>query len=268
MTTAIPESRTRWHPATDLIVMACALFLVFGIPSPVVPAAVILGTLIAAVATRRVSLTRWALTVAGLSLPLLIVVGLVQGLFYPGTAVTVLWQSGAVRVTVEGLAIAAQIWLRVTALIALGALLGLGNDSAQLFDGLIALRLPAAVAYICASALSLIPLVRRRTTDVLDALAARGWPTHRWGTRIRLLPRIVAGLFTSLLVGVDQRHEVLDQRGFARSDHAVDLQDHRDDRVQSLIRRGGPLLTVALIVTSVAGFLPLPSADTILGGRG
>ncbi len=111
------ESR-RWHPATEIIVLGCALVLVFGIPSPVVPLLVLAGSTIAAVASPSVKVATWAATVAVLCVPMLIVVGLVQGLFYPGDEVRVLWRAGPVRLSIEGLAIAVQQWLRVTALVA------------------------------------------------------------------------------------------------------------------------------------------------------
>lgn len=256
----------RLHPATEIIVLGCALVLVFGIPSPVILLIVLVGSAVAAVASPTVKVTTWAATVAALCVPMLIVVGLVQGLFYPGAEVHVLWQAGPVRLSVEGLAIAVQLWLRVTALVALCAVIGLGSDAARLFDGLIALGLPASIAYVCASSLNLIPLVRGRVRTVLDARAARGWAVDRWSVRVRLLPGIVTGLFTSLLVTVDQRHEVLDQRGFAASDHSVSLQDHSDSHWQRLLRRGGPVLTLILIVLSVIGLLPLPGAEEMLGG--
>lgn len=259
------ESR-RWHPATEIIVLGCALVLVFGIPSPVVPLLVLAGSTIAAMASPSVKVMTWAATVAVLCMPMLIVVGLVQGLFYPGDDVHVLWQAGPVRLSIEGIAIAVQLWLRVTALVALCAVIGLGSDAARLFDGLITLRLPASIAYVCASSLSLIPVVRTRVREVLEARAARGWATDRWSVRLRLLPGLVTGVFTSLLVTVDQRHEVLDQRGFATSDHSVSLQDHSDSRWQRLLRRGGPALTLILVVLSVLGLLPLPGAEDMLGG--
>ncbi|MBE8146165.1 energy-coupling factor transporter transmembrane protein EcfT [Brevibacterium casei] len=256
----------RLHPATEIIVLGCALVLVFGIPSPVIPLIVLVGSAVAAVASPTVKVTTWAATVAALCVPMLIVVGLVQGLFYPGAEVHVLWQAGPVRLSVEGLAIAVQLWSRVTALVALCAVIGLGGDAARLFDGLIALGLPASIAYVCASSLNLIPLVRGRVRTVLDARAPAAGLSTAGPCASAWPPGIVTGLFTSLLVTVDQRHEVLDQRGFAASDHSVSLQDHSDSHWQRLLRRGGPVLTLILIVLSVIGLLPLPGAEEMLGG--
>lgn len=260
------QSGRRWHPATELIVLVCSLLLVFGIPSPVVPIAIIIGTFAAVLISPSVRLQTWLIGLAVLCLPTLFVVTVVQGLFYPGTEVSVLWSLGPAHLSVEGLLIAGQIWLRVTALVALCAFFGLGADSARLFDGLRSLRLPASVAYICASAIGLIPLIRTRTTQIMEARAARGWDVDRWSVRVRLLPRIVTGLFTSVLVEVEGRHDVLEQRGLGASGHPVPLQDHLDGRVQTLLRRGVPVLTIVLVVCSVAGVLPLPTAEALIGG--
>lgn len=257
----------RWHPTTEIIVLVCALLLVFGVPSPLVPVLIIVISFVAAVASPTVRFSTWVIGVAVLCLPTLVVVGVVQGLFYPGAEVHVLWDLGPARLTVEGLSIAAQIWLRVTALVSLCALFGLGADSARMFDGLRALRMPVSVAYVCASAIGLIPLLRTRTRQTIEARAARGWPVDRWSVRIRLLPAVVAGLFTSVLIEVEQRHEVLQQRGLEDSGPRVSLQDHRDDRSQKLIRRGAPVLTLLLIAASVAGVLPLPDAAVLIGGE-
>ncbi|WP_350271110.1 energy-coupling factor transporter transmembrane component T [Brevibacterium sp. CBA3109] len=260
------QARHRLHPATEIIVLACSLLLVFGIPSPVVPTAIIAATFVAAVASPTVRLRAWAIGVGVLCLPTLIVLCLVQGLFYPGAEVSVLWEYGPAQLTVEGLAIAVQIWLRVTALVSLSAFFGLGADSARLFDGLRALRLPSSVAYVCASAIGLIPLIRTRTQQIIEARASRGWDVSNWTVRTRLLPSIVTGLFTSVLIEVEQRHDVLEQRGLGEAAQATSLQDHHDGPGQRLLRRGVPILTCVLVVCSVAGVLPLPTADQLIGG--
>ncbi|GAA1848267.1 energy-coupling factor transporter transmembrane component T family protein [Brevibacterium marinum] len=260
------QSTRRWHPATEIIVLACSLLLVFGIPSPVVPIAIMIATFVSAAVAPTVRLRTWLIGVGVLCLPTLLVLSIVQGLFYPGTEVSVLWEFGPARLTVEGLAIAVQIWLRVSALVSLCALFGLGTDSARLFDGLRTLRLPSSVAYICASAIGLIPLIRARTGQILEARASRGWNVGSWLIRTRLLPSIVTGLFTSILIEVEQRHDVLAQRGLDESTRPSSLQDHRDGRGQRLLRRGAPVLTCVLIVCSVTGLLPLPTAEQVLGG--
>ena len=256
----------RWHPATELVVLTCSLLLVFGVSSPLVSLVIIIASAIAAMKSTAVGVRPWLMGVGIICGPTLIIVGIVQGLFYPGSEVSVLWELGPARLSVEGLLVAVQVWLRVTALVSLCALFGLGTDSARMFDGLRRLRLPAAVAYICASAIGLIPLIRMRTQQIVATRASRGWETGRWSVRIRLLPGLLTGLFTAVLVEAEQRHEVLEQRGLGQAAQSTELQDHHEDDVQGLIRRGAPALTIVLIVLSLLGLLPLPSAEQLIGG--
>lgn len=252
------------HPATELVLLVCALVLTYGIPSPLVPAALLVAATAVAAGSPRVRLRRWCATVAVLAVPMLIMVGLVQGLFYPGDDLEVLWQWGAAAVTVEGLSVALQLWLRVVAMIAVCALFAFGSDSARTFDGMIRLRLPLGIAYVCATALSLVPLLRDQVTRALAARSARGWNTGRLATRVRLMPGIIAGLLTASLVQLDQRHDTLEQRGFGRSPRPAELQDHPDGAAQRLLRWGAPVVTVLLVILTLSGVLHLPTASELL----
>jgi energy-coupling factor transport system permease protein len=233
--TSAPSGR-RLHPATEIVLLLSCLLLVFGIPSPVVPTVIILATLLTVTLSPVVSLRLWAVGVGVLCLPTLLVLVIVQGFFYPGTEVHVLWEAGPGHLSVEGLSIAVQIWLRVSALIGLCALFGLGTDSARLFDGLRRLGMPDSVAYVCASAIGLIPLIGTRTRQVIEARKARGWAADDWSVRLRLLPGIVVGMFTSVLIDVEQRHEMLEHSGLGTSGPGVELQDHRGGKGQALVR--------------------------------
>src|SRR5699024_9855284 len=83
--------------------------------------------------------------------------------------------------------------------------------------------------------------------------------------RVRLLPGIVVGLFTTLLITVEQRHEVLEQSGLGATGTVVELQDHRDGAGQALTRVRVPVVALGLLAASVAGVLPLPSASQLIG---
>ena len=253
------------HPATELILLVCALVLTYGVPSPLVPVALLVIAAGAAARSPRIRFRRWFATVAVLAVPMLVMVGIIQGLFYPGENLEVLWRWGAAAVTVEGLSVALQLWLRVAAMIAVCALFAFGSDSARTFDGMIRLRLPLGIAYVCATALSLIPVLREQVSRALAARAARGWNTARLRTRVRLMPGIIAGLLSASLVQLDQRHDTLEQRGFGRSTRPAELQDHHDGAAQRLLRWGAPIATALLVGASLAGVLPAPTASEILG---
>ncbi|WP_241488039.1 energy-coupling factor transporter transmembrane component T family protein [Leucobacter japonicus] len=260
-----PRRASLLHPATELVLLASALLIIMGVPSPLVPAAVLLGSIATAAVSPRIRFVRWLLTFAALAVPMLIMVGVIQGLFYPGDDLEVLWRWGAAALTVEGLSVALQLWLRVAAMIAVCALFAFGSDSARTFDGMIALRAPLGIAYVCATALSLVPLLRAQVSHALEARAARGWNTTRLRTRLRLLPGILAGLVTAALVQLDQRHDTLEQRGFGRVQRPAALQDHSDGKTQRAIRWIAPAMSVVLVVLSVTGVVHLPAASELLG---
>ncbi|KTR83414.1 energy-coupling factor transporter transmembrane component T family protein [Leucobacter chromiiresistens] len=253
------------HPATELVLLVCALVLTYGIPSPLAPVALLVVAAGAAARSPRVRFGRWIATLAALAVPMLVMVGIVQGLFYPGDDVEVLWRWGAAAVTVEGLAVALQLWLRVAAMIAVCALFAFGSDSARTFDGMIRLRMPLGIAYVCPTALSLIPLLREQVSRALAARAARGWNTARLATRVRLMPGIIAGLLTASLVQLDQRHDTLEQRGFGRARRPAELQDHPDGAAQRALRWAAPLASALLVASALTGVLHLPTASELLG---
>lgn len=259
---------TRLHPATQLILLGCGLLLVYGVPSPVVPAAILFSAAAGAALSVRIRFTTWLLTLVVLAGPMLIMVGIIQGLFYPGEAVTILWEWGPAALTVEGSAVAVQLWLRVAAMIAVVALFALGSDAARVFDGMIALRLPLTLAYICSAAMSLLPLFRDQISAALQAKAARGWHTERLRTRLRLLPAVLGALVTTSLIQLDQRHDALMQRGFGQTQRPAPARPYHDGRPQRALRWAAPPLTLALVAAGLVGGLPLPLMSELLAAFG
>lgn len=254
------------HPATALILLLSALVLTYGVPSPIVPLALLVAAAAGAAVSRRTGFRQWLLTLGVLAGPMLVMVLIVQGLFYPGEEATVLWSLGPAALTVEGLTVALQLWLRVAAMIALCALFALGTDSARAFDGMLRLRMPLAMAYVCATAMSLIPMLGAQVRRALTARAARGWDTSGVIVRVRLMPGIIAGVLTSSLVQLDQRHETLTQRGFGSTPLPAPLQDWGERRAERWLRWVAPAGAVALVAASLAGVLSWPSTADLIGG--
>lgn len=254
----------RLHPVTELVLLGCALLLVYGVDSPVVPALLVIAATLAAILSPHVRVLGWMLTVAALTGSMLIMAGIVQGLFSPDPDATVLWSWGPFEATIQGLAVAGQLWLRLVATVAVCTLFGFASDTTRVFDGLVALHAPVQIAAVCASAMNLMPELRARADAALLARAARGWPIRRLGVRLRAMPGILAGLLTAALVQADERREVLAWRGLGASAHPVPLRDHADGPVQRWFRRLAPVLTAATVIASVAGALPLPGTAELL----
>lgn len=254
----------RLHPSTELVLLLCGLLLVYGVPSPLVPAVVLLSAAVGAAVTRHLRLKSWALTLLVLAGPMLVMVTIIQGLFYPGEAVHILWSAGPAAITAEGLAVALQLWLRVAAMIGLCALFAFGADAARVFDAMIGLRLPLNVAYVCAAAMNLLPLLRERTARTMAARAARGWDTTSLRVRLRLLPGILSGLLTALLVQLDQRHDALNQRGFGAVPRPAPARSYPSGTGQQVLRWSAALGSSALVVLALLDLLPLPTASDVL----
>ncbi|GAA1151068.1 energy-coupling factor transporter transmembrane component T [Nesterenkonia lutea] len=255
----------RLHPATELVLLGCALLLVYGIPSPLVPAAVLLCAAAAAAVSPRVRFRSWLLSLLVLAGPMLVMVGIIQGLFYPGEQAQVLAEFGPAAVTVEGLALAVQLWLRVAAMVAVCALFAFGSDPSRAFDGLLALRAPLSLAYVCAAAMTLIPLAQHRVRSALAARAARGWDTDRLLVRLRLLTGVLAGLLVTAITQLDQRHDALTQRGFGETPRPTPAQLYPRGPAQRGLRWGAVAVSVLLVCASLAGLLPLPAATDLMG---
>ncbi|GAA1112018.1 energy-coupling factor transporter transmembrane component T family protein [Nesterenkonia jeotgali] len=255
----------RLHPATELVLLGCALLLVYGVPSPLIPAAVLLCATAGAGVSPRVRFRRWLLTLVVLAGPMLVMVGIIQGLFYPGEQAEVLAEFGPAAVTVEGLALAIQLWLRVAAMVAVCALFAFGSDPSRAFDGLLRLRVPLSLAYVCAAAMSLIPLAQHQVRAALAARSARGWDTGRLPVRVRLLTGVLTGLLVSAITQLDQRHDALAQRGFGEAPRPTPAQHYPGGAVQRGLRWGAVVGSGLLVGASLAGLLPLPSATDLLG---
>lgn len=270
MTRNLREKGTpRLHPATQLVLLLCGLLLVYGVPSPLVPAVLLLGSAAGALASGAVSFRRWLISLVVLAGPMLVMVGIIQGLFYPGDeGVRILWEAGPAAVTVEGLAVAFQLWLRVAAMIGVVALFAFGSDSARVFDGMIALRLPLSLAYICAAAMTLAPLFGARFAECVDARAARGWHTEKLRVRLQLMPGILASLMTTALIQLDQRHDALAQRGFGSTARPQPARDYHYGTAQRGLRWAAPVITAALLTAGLLDLMPLPRMSDLLPEAG
>lgn len=259
----LPKDAAKLHPSVELVLLGCALLLVYGVSSPLIPLLLLIAAASTALFSARIGFARWLLIFAALTGPMLIMVGLIQGFFYPGEG-TPLWDFGPATVTAEGITVALQLWLRVAAMVGLCVLFAAGSDASRLFDALIGLRLPLTLATVCATALSLMPLLRTSTAEAMTARAARGWDTRRLSTRLQVLPGVLASLVTISLVQLDQRQDALAQRGMGTVPRPGPGRRYAQGTAQRVLLIGAPLLTLVLVSASLLGWLPLPSAADLV----
>jgi energy-coupling factor transport system permease protein len=249
-----PSPIHRLNPVTKLVAMVSIIVIVFAIPLwwvaalvvlvVVVPAAVISGT-----GGRLLSLS------LKLLLPILIVLVLIQGLFFPeGT--TVLAQWGPARVTVEGLLFALGIGSRITALVLCSLLLLLTTSPASLMTSLNQNGMSPKLSYVISSTLQIVPAFQTRAESILLAQQARGLrlrgnPLRRARALLPLVSPLILGLFTD----VEERSTAMEARGFSSPAKHTSLTVVPDSAVQRVARWVLALLAVASVVLAFSGLI-------------
>jgi len=247
-----PSPIHRLNPVTKLVAMMSIVVIVFAIQLwwvaafvvvvVVVPAAVISGT-----GGRLLSLA------LKLLLPILIVLVLIQGLFFPeGT--TVLAQFGPARVTVEGLYFALGIGSRITALVLCSLLLLLTTNPAYLMTSLTKNGMSPKMSYVISSTLQIIPAFQTRAQSILLAQQSRGLrlkgnPLRRAGALLPLVSPLILGMFTD----VEERSTAMEARGFSSPSIHTSLVIVPDSINQTVARWLFVAVAVAAVVLSFTG---------------
>jgi energy-coupling factor transport system permease protein len=240
------------HPVTLLVLLGCAALLVFGIPSPLAAAAVLVAAWVAAAVLGCASA---ALRLAvPLLLPVLVVVLLVQGLTYPG-GTTVLVEAGPLAITSEGLQVAAQLALRMAATVSAVLVLVVTVPPHRLLTGLTAVGAPPRLALVAALALDAVPQLRRRAGVTAAALRVRGVDPRTVRGGLATVHLLVASLLVGTVHGLGQRSDALAGRGLdvAGAGPAVTWHAVPDGRGQRWVRRLAPVATVLLVFAVAVG---------------
>jgi energy-coupling factor transport system permease protein len=256
MTTTLYEDREsavhRLNPVTKLVAMLSIIIIVFAVQIwwvalgivvfVVVPAALVSGT-----GGRLLSLS------LKLLLPILIVLVLLQGLFFPeGT--TVLAEFGPARVTVEGLMFALGIGSRIAALVLCSLVLLLTTDPALLMTSLTQKGMSPKMSYVISSTLQIIPAFQTRAQSILLAQQARGLrlkgsPLRRVAAVLPLVSPLVLGMFTD----VEERSTAMEARGFSSPATHTSFVVVEDPLGQKIARWALAAIALASVVLSLLG---------------
>lgn len=202
----------RLNPLTKLTYTLVALGLLFVWPRwevslTVLALAVILLTS-AGVVGRFLAIT-WGL--AAVFLPTLF---LIQGLWHPGNA-TVLFTLGPLQVGREGILFAADLSLRLLAILASSLFLMLTTRPSALVEALVAHGFPPRMGYALQLSLQILPTMAATARRIAVAQQARGIEVG--GTllaRARGLLPLLGPLLRVSLVAVQERAMALEVRGF------------------------------------------------------
>ncbi len=245
-----PSAIHRLNPVTKLVAMLCIIVIVFAIPVwwvsmliivvVIVPAAVISGS-----GGRLLRLS------VKLLLPLLVVLVLVQGLFFP-SGTTVLAEFGPAHVTVEGLEFALGIGTRLIVLVLCSLLLLLTTHPGALMSALTERGMSPKISYVISSTLQVIPAFRGRADSILLAQQSRGLrlkgsPIRRVRALLPLLTPLVIGMFTD----VEERSTAMEARAFGSSATRTSLTTVPDSIAQRIARWLFVALALAAIATPI-----------------
>ncbi|MGB0387225.1 MAG: energy-coupling factor transporter transmembrane component T family protein [Ardenticatenaceae bacterium] len=209
----------RWHPLTKLALAFAAILLAFAhlLPWKGVPLFPWLGVFLLSIAalldgtaTFRVLMRRFLL----LWLPILILLLLVQGFFFP-PAEDLLLQMGPFGLKSEGLFFGANT-ISCLALILQAMLLAtLTTHPADLTHALTEMGVPREIAYVILAAIQLIPRMKAKAHHITSAQQARGLQTEgNLLVRIRGLIPLVGPLINSTLYQTQERALALEARAF------------------------------------------------------
>jgi energy-coupling factor transport system permease protein len=236
----------RLHPLTKLAGFLLVVGVAFVLPVLAVQALALLCVAIsAAVAGVPGRVARMSLVIL---LPLLVSLFVIQGLLFPPTRTTMLFETPWLTIWADGFLFALGVLLRLL-LLTWGVLLVLiTTHPADLVAALEGIGLPRAVGYVLLVAIQLVPDMSARATAILEAQRSRGLNTDGFVRRIRSLVPLIGPLIVGALADVEERAMALEERAFTASGPKTTLRELADSGAQRVARVGLMIVLVALIV--------------------
>lgn len=230
--------------------LGSAALAVFGTPWPAVPAAVLVAALavglLFGVAGRHVT------AIAVLLGPVALVTLLVQGLTYPA-GTTVLAAAGPLRVTVEGLAVAGQLALRVLAVGAVALLLPLTCSPHRLVTGLVQKGVPFRLGLVLALAVGSVDQLADTAGAVLSGQRGRGLRAAGVRGRLLALRTLTSAFLALVLTGLSARADVLQSRGIGAHGRPTVYAPIPETGAERWLRLTLPLCALVLVLFPLLG---------------
>jgi len=220
------------NPVTKLVVAVGLTVMVFLLPNPWGPA--LLAVALLGVAVVAGLLGRVAKLAAILTVPFLVAVVLIQGLFYPGNE-TPLVAVGPVTFWEEGVSYGLLVFFRVLVVVCAVLIMVFSTYPKAMMVAFIDKGLSPKLAYVFMASLQFIPEMQRRAAAIVEAQQARGLDlkANLW-RRFQALLAMMIPLLTGALISVETRSLALEARGFSRGglrNHLVEVPDRTTDRV-------------------------------------
>lgn len=237
------------NPVTKLVAGLALIVMAFALSRPWWASAVLfVVVLVPAVAIGGVQ-RRFFAMLAKFLLPLLVMLFIVQSLFYPGGR-EVIFGLGPITVEREGVLFAAQTASRLLVLVGVFAALLLTTHAGRMMAALVQRGMSPKISYVVSATLQIIPNFQRRADAIVQAQRARGLDTEgsRWRRAKALVPLLsplVLGAFTE----VGERAVAIEARAFTVRGPKTSLVVIPDSRTQQVARWGLVLLAVGAVVS-------------------
>ena len=243
------------NPTTKLIIAFAQAAVAFGVRGWTGPL-VVLGIVVATAAVARIgrSLIPFALAV----IPLVASILLINTFLFPG-ATDIIVRISPLSPTWTGLEAALQATLRVAAFAMSVAVFALTTPTDDLLADLERRGMGRRGIFVIGSAIGMIPRMAERAAEITDSQRARGLDTEGSPRRrVRGVVPLAGPLIISALSEVEERTMALEARAFSAPGRRTTLRRLPDSIAQRAVRWIVGLGTIAVVVASLAGLLPLP----------
>lgn len=192
------------------------------------------------------------------TIPLVASILLVNTFLFPGATDPII-RIGPLTPTWTGLGAALQATLRVVAFALSVAVFSLTTPTDDLLTDLERRGLGRRGAFIIGAAIRMVPRMTERAGEIVDAQRARGMDTE--GSTIRRIRGVLplAGpMIFGALTEVEEQTMALEARAFSAPGRRTVLRHLPDGTGERASRWLLFVATVALVVASITGHLPLP----------
>lgn len=169
---------------------------------------------------------RKAIPLIGFSVTLIIVIFIVQGLFYHENA-TLLASIGSIKVYKEGALYATKISCNILNMLFAFAIFVLTTSIPEFVDEVEKNGFSPKFGYIITSVFQILPQMMTTKDTILDAQKSRGMETEgKLSVRIKAFIPLIAPVVTSSLINTRERAIALEVRGFGRKNQKTFMYDH------------------------------------------
>jgi energy-coupling factor transport system permease protein len=238
----------RAHPYTPLAAAGAVLFSAFAVTTPAAVGVIVLAAI--ALALLGGVLGRVARPAFVIALPTWLLLLVLHGLLGPEPFGLL----GGVRISEPGFTRALVLGGRLTAILVAFLTVLAVVSPARLVEAMTARGVPFARMYLLVSTLTLVPRLRARAGQILEAQQCRGLALGGSPVaRVAALGPLVLPLVLGALVEVDEQVLALDARGVTSGARRTSLDPPPDRAAEQALRAALAVVVIALFAARFAG---------------